>query len=297
MHANHRFLGIVDPDGERSHPPVTVAAESQDALVLENPARGECLVFVDATNRADNEHAAVQTLTLSEGCAGLREDDSVETISTSAVGSGTACRATRNPDRISARAVATASVLMVVGLTATAFYMPTTRSADLLNNIAIYDLWTGLLAGMVGFALAAAVMFIVRWQSIVAVAIDRPSARTTLGWCVVVVVVLGAILGGLIVNTAIAPPSIGRSANRSTWPVTIIVAACAIPGLVTFLAIRWIAADDHNWREDSRCRTQILLRLRVELRRSLAALGALLTLLVVTAGTRPTCPARVRFEP
>jgi MFS family permease len=216
----------------------------------------------------------------------MREDDGVETMSTSDVGSNNACRANRSPDRIPVGAVAMALVLLVAGFTATAFYMPTTPPADILDDIAIYDVWTGLLAGMVGFAMGASVMFIVRWRSIVAVATDRPPARTTLGWCLVVVAVLGAILGGLIVAAAIAPPSIGRSANRSTWPVTIIVAACAIPGLVTFLAIRWLAAEDHNWREDTRCRTQLLLRLRVELRRSLAALGALLTLLVVTAGTR-----------
>jgi len=217
---------------------------------------------------------------------GVRDNDLVETESPSAVGSEPACRANRSPDRVPARAVATAFVLMVVGLTATALYMPTTPPADELDGIAIFDVWTGLLAAMVGFALAVSVMFVVRWQSIVAVAVDRPSARTTLGWFLVVAVVLGAILGGLMVTAANAAPSIGRSANRSTWPVTIVVALCALPGLATFLAIRWIAAEDRNWLEAARCQTQLLLRLRVELRRALGALGALLTLLVVTAGTR-----------
>ena len=53
------------------------------------------------------------------------------------------------------RAVATAFVLLVVGLMATALYMPTTPPADELAEIAIFDLWTGLLAAMVGFALAS----------------------------------------------------------------------------------------------------------------------------------------------
>ena len=73
-------------------------------------------------------------------------------------------------------------------------------------------------------------MFVVRWRSIVAAAVDRPSARTTPGRFLVVAAVLGAILGGLIVTAAYAPPSIGRSANRSTWPVTIVVARAPFRG-------------------------------------------------------------------
>jgi hypothetical protein len=105
-------------------------------------------------------------------------------------------------------------------------------------------------------------------------------------WLGAVVAVGGTVLASLFIGSSNADQSIDKSLADQTRPVTWFAAVCLAPGLMGFLALRSIARSSECWTESNACRLRLLLRLRAELRRLLAILGAFLTLLVIATGTR-----------
>jgi hypothetical protein len=172
----------------------------------------------------------------------------------------------------------TAVGLGVLGFAAGIRYTGTITVPDSLDSATRYDLWRALLAGIVGFALAASVLFVIQLHSISGLGRGRPPAGRIASWVVLVVLAVGSIVGMLIASStqdaARADPSnVGATLNADIRPITGIVGLCAVPGLVTFVALAWVVSDDRHWTERGRCQVQLLLRARSEVRRSLGAGG------------------------
>lgn len=148
-----------------------------------------------------------------------------------------------------------------------------------------FGLFTALLGAVVGVAAASGLYFGCALVGLVRLA-RGVSVATVLTWVAIVLVVGGSVIGALFLGAAGAPDSIDRTLAIRTRPITVVTGLCAMPGLLGFLAVRSIARDDTCWYESGACRLRLLLRLRAEIRRLLAVLGALLTLIVVATGMR-----------
>lgn len=218
--------------------------------------------------------------TLATRCRTVREDLGV------GIAGGAPCRASGPLAHVDHRTGAVAAVLGGVGFAGTLRHLGASPDFGGLEDTVSFGLWSALLSALVGFAVGSAVVTSIRLRMTLRVGGRRPTvgevAVRTLG----VVGVLGAVLGALVANTHLGPEGVSNDLNRHTWPISALVGACAVPGLLSMLTIGWIAGDDVQWEETHRCQARLVTRLRGEVRWTLAALGALLTLLVITAGVR-----------
>lgn len=184
--------------------------------------------------------------------------------------------------------------LFIVGYAGTLVYVDSTDAADRLNGVVQFDMWVALLSALGGFALVAAMFFVI-WLGRAIRLGDRVRRRSVATWVGVVLLVLAVVFTGLFAGASGAEASIDKDLAVQTRPIVILVGLGAIPGLVGFLALRSIASDDANWAESDRCRVRLVMALRSELRRLLATFGAFLTLLVITTGMRRR--ALLAFDP
>ncbi|HEU0285914.1 MAG TPA: hypothetical protein VFR22_02650 [Nocardioidaceae bacterium] len=184
--------------------------------------------------------------------------------------------------------------LFIVGYAGTLVYVDSTDAADRLNGVVQFDMWVALLSALGGFALVAAMFFVI-WLGRAIRLGDRVRRRSVATWVGVVLLVMAVVFTGLFAGASGAEASIDKDLAVQTRPIVILVGLCAIPGLVGFLALRSIASDDANWAESDRCRVRLVMALRAELRRLLATFGAFLTLLVITTGMRRR--ALLAFDP
>ena len=107
-----------------------------------------------------------------------------------------------------------------------------------------------------------------------------------LAWAGVTLLVLATPLAVLFLGNDRAAPSLDQSVAQATRPVTVVAGLCQLPGLMMFLALRHVAQTERLWQESGECAVRLMLRMRADLRRLLIALGAFLTLLVITTGMR-----------
>ena len=184
--------------------------------------------------------------------------------------------------------------LFIIGYAGTLVYVDSTDAADRLDGVVQFEMWVALLSALGGFALVAAMFFVI-WLGRAVRLGDRVSRRSMATWLGVVLLVLAVVFTGLFAGASGAEASIDKDLAVQTRPIVILVGLCAIPGLVGFLALRSIAADDANWAESDRCRVRLVMAVRSELRRLLATFGAFLTLLVITTGMRRR--ALLAFDP
>ncbi|HYJ69788.1 MAG TPA: hypothetical protein VEX15_19215 [Nocardioidaceae bacterium] len=205
------------------------------------------------------------------------------------------CRAERASADGSPRwAPAAGFVLFIAGYAGTVAYVGNTGAADRLEGVVQFDMWVALLGALGGFALAAG-MFFAFWLVRV-VRLSRQIERTTVAsWAVIVLLIQASVFAGLFLGASGAEASIDKDLAIQTRPITLFAGLCMTPGLATFLALRWIAADDSHWDESGRCRVRLIIQLRADLRRLLTTFGAFLTLLVITTGLRRR--ALLAFDP
>lgn len=107
------------------------------------------------------------------------------------------------------------------------------------------------------------------------------------------VLALGALIfsfliyGGALVPGDLVPlVNVDADLTAATRPVNLSIATLELPGLVGLLALRQVAVRDATRDGPQRCSMLLLIRLRADLRRSLALLGVALTLLVIATGMR-----------
>jgi uncharacterized membrane protein YidH (DUF202 family) len=148
-----------------------------------------------------------------------------------------------------------------------------------------FGLFVVLLGALAGFALAAVVLFADRLVELLRLAAVVPR-RAVWAWAAVALVVVATVLVSLFVLNRDGGGSLDAQLTRTTRPITVLAAICLLPGLATFLALRWLGLTEANWAGPGADRIRLLLRLRAEHRRLLGSFGAFLTLLVVAAGLR-----------
>jgi len=176
--------------------------------------------------------------------------------------------------------------LFVGGFWGVGSYIGNIPVADKFDPVKIeFGLWTAILGVLGGFAAAAGLYFVCWLVGIVRLH-SGVEKRAAASWLGVVLVVGGTVLASLFIGASGADESVDKSLALQTRPVTLFAAACVAPGLLGFMALGSIARNDDCWKESGRCRLRLVLRLRAELRRLLAVLGAFLTLLVVATGMR-----------
>ncbi len=176
--------------------------------------------------------------------------------------------------------------LFAIGFWGAAVYIRGIPVADRFEDVrAHFDLWAALIGALGGYALAASACFAV-WLAGLLRLFERVRAATAASWVATVLFVGGAVLASLFLAGAGGPESVDRALARQTRPITVFAGMCMAPGLIALMALRSLATDDLNWAEPGACRLRLLIRLRTELRRLLATLGAFLALLVVATGMR-----------
>jgi len=148
-----------------------------------------------------------------------------------------------------------------------------------------FHLWVALLGAVLGSAAAAGVYFCCSLVGVVRLA-GRFSLTTIVGSISSVLVVGGTVLAALFIESSNAQPSVDRSLALETRPIILVASLCITPGLFAFMGLRLIGRSDKCWGESGNCRLRLLVRVRMEIRRLLSLLGALLTLLVITTGMR-----------
>jgi len=196
------------------------------------------------------------------------------------------CRAERvDADGMPAWTPAAGFGLFVLGNVATLVYVDSTDSADRLDGVVQFDMWVALLSALGGFAVVAA-MFFVLWLARIVRLGHQIRPRTVAAWVAVVLLIQAIVFAGLFAGASGAEASIDKDLAIDTRPITVLAGLCMALGLAAFLALRSIAADDSHWHEADRCRVRLVMALRAELRRLLATFGAFLTLLVITTGMR-----------
>jgi hypothetical protein len=199
----------------------------------------------------------------------------------------TACRAaTSSPAQTIRFLPGVLFALFVGGFWGAGGYMRNISIADKFDPVKVeFDLWTAVLGVLGGFAAAAGLYFVCWLVGIVRLH-GRVDVWAAASWLGVVLVVGGTVLASLFIASSGADESVDKSLAVQTRPVTLVIAVCVTPGLLGFMALRAIARKDDCWQESNGCRLRLVLRLRAELRRLLAILGAFLTLLVVATGMR-----------
>jgi hypothetical protein len=203
------------------------------------------------------------------------------------LGKASGCRAERaSPVQDNGALLVVILVAFIVGYFATEAFINTRAVADEFDPVSEeFGLWTAVL-GVVGGLALASVMYCVA----AVVGVGRLFAG--LSWQTVGAALLGAvaplaaIFAALIVGSTGVPESIDKRLAEATRPFILGAGACAVPGLMGMLLLRALARQDSEWSETSRCRVALVLRLRTDLRRLLAILGAFLTTLVIATGLR-----------
>ncbi|MGH8866849.1 MAG: hypothetical protein ACRDYU_02495 [Actinomycetes bacterium] len=178
-----------------------------------------------------------------------------------------------------------AFALFVTGFLAAERYVRHIDAADRFAGIPQFDLWAVLIGALVGLALSSGLYYVV-WLTGVARLCEGARVRTVLGWTAVALLVLATPFVVLFLGTDAAAPSLDRTVARQTRPITLVAGLFQLPGLVAFLGLRQVATTTALWTESGQCTLRLVLRLRAELRRLLATLGAFLTLLVIATGMR-----------
>jgi hypothetical protein len=205
------------------------------------------------------------------------------------------CRAERAQSAGSPRwAPAAGFALFIAGYIGTVAYVSSTDVADQLDGVVQFDMWVGLLGALGGFAVTAALFFVL-WLVRITRLGRQVRGTAAASWVVVVLLVLATVFAGLFLGASGAEASIDNDLAIQTRPIAVLAGLCMAPGLVAFLALRSIAADDTHWDESGRCRVRLIIQLRTELRRLLTTFGAFLTLLVITTGLRRR--ALLAFDP
>lgn len=186
---------------------------------------------------------------------------------------------------------ALAALLLVAAIGATLGHYVILQAPDATHitgdKTAAVELWAVLIGGFCGYGLAAGfVMTRWSWQVL---NIFKPRAPLWSAAC-------WTLAGGLILVTFWLATSGTPAATLNGHPVhlffrelkgiTIAGGVVALPGLVGFLALRSLAANDSQWDEEPRRQILKVARLRQHLRRLLGAFGLFLTLLVVTTAAR-----------
>jgi hypothetical protein len=201
-------------------------------------------------------------------------------------GSVDQCRSERTSRHSAQRWVPTSAfVLFILGFWATSAYVKSVPVAATFDDVVQFDLWTFLLGGLMGFGLASGVYFVV-WLIGLMRLCDKIRVWTALSWLAIVAIVLATVFAFLFAGTASFGDSVDKSLATQARPITVLAALSQLPGLIAFLALRFVARQEAHWQESGACRLRLVLRLRAELQRLLATLGAFLTLLVVVAGMR-----------
>lgn len=196
------------------------------------------------------------------------------------------CRSERMTALSASRWVpASAFIVFVLGFWAAGLYLSAVPAAEEFDGVEQFDLWRGLFAALMGSASASCVYFLV-WLTGLVVLCDKIRTWTALSWVALVLSILATVFISLFVGTDSADASVDRSLATQSRPITVLAALTQVPGLVAFLALRFVATEEANWQESGTCRLRLVIRLRAELRRLLATLGAFLTLLVIVAGMR-----------
>jgi hypothetical protein len=148
-----------------------------------------------------------------------------------------------------------------------------------------FGLFVVLLGALAGFALAAVVLFADRLAALLKLAAVAPR-RAIWSWGAVALVIVATVFVSLFVLNRDDTGTLDAELTRTTRPITVLAGTCLLPGLATFLALRWMALTEANWAGPGADRIRLLLRLRAEHRRLLGTFGAFLTLLVVATGLR-----------
>ena len=196
------------------------------------------------------------------------------------------CRAQRRLDGSwVARLPLLAFALFVLGYVAGFTFVENIDDAAPFNDVPQFDFWAVLMGGVVGFALASAACYLV-WLAGVVKMVDEARLGQLLAWAGVTLLVLATPLAVLFLGNDRAAPSLDQSVAQATRPVTVVAGLCQLPGLMMFLALRHVAQTERLWQESGECAVRLMLRMRADLRRLLIALGAFLTLLVITTGMR-----------
>jgi hypothetical protein len=178
-----------------------------------------------------------------------------------------------------------ASVLFVGGFSGAIAFLNHMAVSHDLEHIVQFSLWKTLLAALTGFA-AVSSLYCCIWLTRLVRLCVRARAPTVLSWFATVVAIQITVFSFLFLGAANAQASIDKTLAIEARPITLVVGLCQVPGLVTFLALRFLATGEPNWQESGVCRLRMVRRLRSELRRILALFGAFLTLLVITTGLR-----------
>lgn len=210
-------------------------------------------------------------------------------------GSGDGCRSELASLRGSDRWVTPVAVaLFVTGFWTTSAFIRSVPAAARLDGVAEFDLWTGVLGALGGFAGAACVYLCVWLAGIIRLG-TRVRPATAWSWVALVLVVLAMLFASLFAAGTGADESVDKDLAVQARPIPLLLGLCLAPGLVAFLALRFVATEDASWQESGSCRLRLVIRLRAELRRLLATFGAFLTLLVVVTGLRRR--ALLAFDP
>jgi hypothetical protein len=160
-------------------------------------------------------------------------------------------------------------------------------------------LWAGLIGAFCGWALAMGIVTFTWLTRILVLFEPRPTNRREriglapvgwpriFGWLVLAALVFGVadMVGGYFPAATLHGKAFRPLSSQIMW-ITVIGVGSALPGLIGMLALRKYATDDYQWSGDPRAQVFTILQLRNYLRRLLAALGILLTLLVVATAAR-----------
>jgi len=154
-------------------------------------------------------------------------------------------------------------------------------------NRAALGLWAGLIGVLCGYGLAAFVVM-TRWSwQVLKIFRPRIPLWSAARWLLAIFFTLIAVW--LVTGTIPAGSVNGRPVHpflHQIYGLTIAGAVAAIPGLIGFLALRSLARNDSQWKEQPRCQILMAVRLRRYLRRLLGTFGPFLTLFVVATATR-----------
>jgi hypothetical protein len=182
---------------------------------------------------------------------------------------------------------AAAFAAFVTGYFVVTWYIDNIPEADQFKKMGTieFGMWSALLGGVGGFAMAACVYFVLWLADDVRLVPGGVRLGTRAYWLGTVAIVLGTVFTALFTREN-SEGKISKALTERVHPVSATSAILIAPGLVAFMALRSIASDDRNWSESHSCQMRLLIRLRREVRRLLTTFGAFLTLVVVATGIR-----------
>jgi hypothetical protein len=168
---------------------------------------------------------------------------------------------------------------LILGAPDAALFTPANRAA--------LDLWAGLIGVLCGYGLAVLVVM-TRWLwQVLRTFRPRRPWWSVVRWLPATFLTIGTVA---LVTAYIPAGSVnGRPVHpflHQIFGLEIAGAVVAIPGLIGFLALRSLAREDSQWKEQPRCQILMAIHLRRHLRRLLGTFGLFLTLYVVTTAAR-----------